>query len=120
MADPRAGAEDAAFRKWYYSLPHVSMPDHFLEGDRRRAYIAFAAGFAAALAYATPAEPSTTAPDPATVARMENLLWAVVTGVDDDFDGFSSVRMDILRFFGRDPDTEDWPTVRERADDTHE
>jgi hypothetical protein len=54
----------------------------------------------------------TTAPDPATVTAMRELLWRVLTDVDDDFDGFSGVRDDILRFFGRDPDTEPWPSVR--------
>jgi hypothetical protein len=58
----------------------------------------------------------TTAADPARVAQMEELLWSVLTDVDDDFDGFNWVRNEILEFFGRDPDTEPWPSMREVGD----
>lgn len=37
------------------------------------------------------------------LAYAEELLMDVLTDVDDDFDGFSSVRMDVVDYFGKDP-----------------
>lgn len=58
------------------------------------------------------------APDPATLTAMRELLWSVLTDVDDDFDGFSGVRNEILEFFGLDPNTEHWPVRGEMPNGT--